>query len=104
MKFNRAHKIRLYPNAEQEQYLKKACGTSRFIYNWGLERWKKKYQNGEKASSNILAKELRKIRDDEYPWMNEVTCDVFHALTDLQIAFRNFFRGEKEENFWVSQV
>jgi len=97
MIFNRAHKIRLYPNAIQEQYLKKACGTSRFIYNWGLERWQQKYKNEEKVNSSILAKELRAIRDKEYPWISEVTCDAFHSLTDLQGAFRNFFRRLKRK-------
>ncbi|MDR2519506.1 MAG: helix-turn-helix domain-containing protein [Eubacteriaceae bacterium] len=30
----RAHKIRIYPNNEQETYLRKACGAARFAYNW----------------------------------------------------------------------
>jgi len=33
------HKIRIYPNNEQGTYLKKACGTARFSYNWALDRW-----------------------------------------------------------------
>ena len=33
------HKIRIYPNNEQETYLKKACGTARFTYNWALGKW-----------------------------------------------------------------
>ena len=32
-------KIRIYPNNEQETYLKKACGTARFSYNWALDKW-----------------------------------------------------------------
>ena len=35
----RGHKIRIYPNNEQETYLKKACGTARFAYNWALGKW-----------------------------------------------------------------
>jgi len=35
----RGHKIRIYPNDEQETYLKKACGTARFAYNWALGKW-----------------------------------------------------------------
>ena len=26
------------------EYLKRACGTRRFIYNWGREQWEKQYQ------------------------------------------------------------
>jgi putative transposase len=32
----RAHKTRIYPNNGQETYLRKACGTARFAYNWAL--------------------------------------------------------------------
>ena len=35
----RAHKIELVPTPEQETYFRKACGTARFTYNWGLARW-----------------------------------------------------------------
>ena len=30
----KAHKIRLNPTPEQEDYLRRACGTRRFVYNW----------------------------------------------------------------------
>jgi transposase len=39
-----AHKIRMNPTAEQVDYLKRACGTRRFIYNWGREHWEAEYQ------------------------------------------------------------
>ena len=35
----RGHKVRVYPNNEQETYLKKGCGTARFTYNWALDKW-----------------------------------------------------------------
>ena len=38
----RGHKIRIYPNNGQETYLKKACGTARFAYNWALGKWVEK--------------------------------------------------------------
>lgn len=31
----KAHKIRLNPTPEQADYLRRAAGTRRFIYNWG---------------------------------------------------------------------
>jgi putative transposase len=39
-----AHKIRMNPTPEQVEYLKRACGTRRFIYNWGREQWEQQYQ------------------------------------------------------------
>jgi len=32
----RAHKIRLNPTPAQQAYFRKAAGTARFVYNWGL--------------------------------------------------------------------
>jgi len=32
----KAHKIRLNLSPEQEHYFRKAAGTARFVYNWGL--------------------------------------------------------------------
>ena len=32
------------PTPEQVECLKRACGTRRFIYNWGREQWEKQYQ------------------------------------------------------------
>ena len=40
----KAHKIRLNPTPEQEEYLRQAAGTRRFVYNWGLAQWRKHYQ------------------------------------------------------------
>ena len=34
MPMQRAHKIRLNPTHEQEQWLLQACGVARFCYNW----------------------------------------------------------------------
>ena len=31
-----AHKIELIPTAAQIEYFQKACGVSRFAYNWAL--------------------------------------------------------------------
>lgn len=42
----RAHKIRLNPTPEQEIYFRKAVGISRFVYNWGLARWKEAKEQG----------------------------------------------------------
>jgi len=37
----RAHKIRLNPTPEQANHFRRAAGIARFVYNWGLEQWKK---------------------------------------------------------------
>jgi len=93
----RAHRIRLYPNNKQATYFSKACGVSRFTYNWGLAEWKRLYEAGEKVNEGILRKRLNAIKREQFPWMLEVSkCAVQAAIrNDLNNAFRNFFRRVK---------
>ena len=89
----RAHKIELVPTPEQETYFRKACGTARFAYNWGLARWNELRAVGEKPSVFTLKKELNAIKREQFPWMYEVTkCAPEAALADLGAAFANYFR------------
>ena len=103
-----AHKIQMHPTPEQIAYLKRACGTRRFVYNWGRAEWEKQYQayKAEQATvpetertlkvPNALAlkKQFNAIRHDAYPWTAEVTkCVVEGAFDDLGRAYTNFFAG-----------
>ncbi|TAE20579.1 MAG: transposase [Candidatus Kapaibacterium sp.] len=89
----RSHKITLNPNNKQRTYFAKACGVSRFAYNWALARWKERYETGEKVSESALRKELNSIKREQFPWMLEVTkCAPQLAIMDLGEAFNNFFK------------
>ena len=97
MKVIRAHKIRLNPTPEQEQWLLKACGVARFVYNWGLEEWRRQYEAGGKPSAYTLKKQFNAIRREQFPWTYEVTKNaVDTGFKNLEAAFRNFFRRVKE--------
>jgi transposase len=67
----KAHKIRLNPTSEQENYLRRACGTRRFVYNGGLAEWNKQYQEykegkrEKKPNANELKKLFQAIREPE---------------------------------------
>jgi len=50
----KAHRIRLNPTKEQEDYFNRASGTARFAYNWGLARWNEMFATGEKPSAPRL--------------------------------------------------
>jgi putative transposase len=89
----RAHKIKLNPTPEQEQYLLQACGVARFCYNWGLAEWQRQYNAGEKPSAYNLKKQFNAIRRREFPWSYDVTkCAVDTGFRNLDRAFKNFFR------------
>ena len=116
------------PTAEQVEYLKRACGTRRFIYNWGREHWEKQYQAYKAEQETVpqeqrvlkppnalaLKKHFNEIRKQEYPWTYEVTkCVVEGAFDDLRSAYENFFtgranyphykkKGKSHESFYLS--
>ncbi|MBT9140945.1 MAG: hypothetical protein DDT30_01531 [Dehalococcoidia bacterium] len=93
-----AHKIRLFPTAEQETYFHKATGTARFAYNWGLAQVKKALDTKNKAPGWLtLKKQLNAIKRTEFPWMYEVTkCSPEAALSDLGTALANFWAGKRK--------
>lgn len=89
----RAHKIRLNPSAEQEKYLRQACGVARFVFNYGLAEWKRQYEAGEEPSAYKLKKQLNAVKRQEFSWMYDVTkCAVDTGFRNLDAAFKNFFR------------
>lgn len=89
-----SHKIRIYPNNEQEKFLKKSCGVARFVYNWGLEEWKNQYKNGEKPNYLKLKKQFNAIKQVEFPFVCEVSkCCAETAFVNLGSAYKNFFGG-----------
>lgn len=88
-----AHKIRLNPTPEQERYLRQACGTARFVFNWGLAEWQRQYEDGEKPSAYSLKKQFNAIRREQFPWSLETSkCAVDTGFRNLDMAFKNFFR------------
>lgn len=87
-----SHKIRIYPNCEQEQFLKKSCGVARFAYNWGLAEWQNQYKNGEKPNHLNLKKQFNFIKKQEFPFVCEVSkCCAETAFMNLGRAYKNFF-------------
>lgn len=94
----KTHSIKLYPTESQRVLLAKACGVSRFAYNWGLSRWKEIYESGGKPTMNGLIKDLTSVKRDQFPWMMEVskTCPQY-AIHNLNSAFQKFFK--KESNY-----
>jgi putative transposase len=89
----RAHKIALDPTVKQAEYFARACGVSRFTWNWGLAKWKDLYEAGEKPSGFGLKKLFNSIRHIDYPWSGEVLRDATaHPFVNLQSAFTNFFK------------
>lgn len=87
-----AHRIRLAPTREQEQYFVQACGVARFAYNWALAEWRRQYAAGDKPSEVALRKALNGMKHERFPWMREVTKNApQQAIKNLGRAYANFF-------------
>ena len=91
----RAHKIRLNPTAEQANYFARAAGTSRFVWNWALAEWNRRYEAGERPTALKLKKRFNEIRREHFPWTWEVTKNASdQPFLDLGKAFTAFFQGK----------
>ena len=92
----KAHKIRLNPTKEDEEYLKKAAGTKRFIYNWALDRWKWAKEQAIPEYGMLTAKkDFNAIKREEYPWVMDVAKDIAEgAFSDAANALKNYFESK----------
>lgn len=89
------HKIELSPNNKQATYFAKAAGIARFSYNWALAKWKALYEAGEKPNEALLRRILNAIKQEEFPWMQDVTkVAPQQAIKNLGNAFRRFFNKQ----------
>lgn len=90
-----SHKIRLNPNNQQITYFKKACGTARFVWNWGLAQWQQQYQQGNKPNAFSLKKQFNSIKKVEFPWVYEITkYAAQQPFINLGKAFKRFFKKQ----------
>lgn len=88
----KAYKFRIYPNKIQENMINKNIGSSRFVFNYYLDKKIKKYKDNNK---NILLKEMKHdlvILKNEYVWLKENdSMSLTNSLEDLDMSFTNFF-------------
>jgi transposase len=88
----KAHKIRLHPNTEQLTYFAKAAGTARFVFNWGLAEWKRQYEAGEKPSTFSLKKAFNALKEEQFPWIYEVSKSAVEGHSKIWRGVQEFFR------------
>ena len=91
----KGYKYRIYPNKEQETFLMKSFGCTRFVYNWALALKNQEYTNTKKSSNYYeLNKKLPELKK-EYPWLIEVYSQIIQSsLRNLDNAFTRFFKKQ----------
>src|SRR3990167_5325731 len=88
-----AHKIELRTTATQGEYLRRCCGTGRFVFNQLVAKWK----SGEKYNRKAFQKFCSTLRQAT-PWMQQVSSRaVYEAADDFHAAASNFFRTCKNK-------
>ena len=108
-----AHQIALDLTQEQEAYCRRAAGTARFTYNWGLAEWKAQVKAGEQPTAAQLKKQWNATKHQRFPWVDDVHKDANQQpFTNLGNAFGKFFRHEakyptfkkkgQHESFYIS--
>ena len=92
----KGYEYRIYPNKKQEVLLNKTFGCVRYIYNWGLSKKIKYYQEQNKTLSSFdLTKELP-ILKQEKEWLKEIDAQALQqSLRHLDNSFTKFFREKK---------
>ena len=92
---NKAYKFRLYPNQEQQAFLAKCFGCSRFVYNHFLRLTTDVYADCKKS---LRYKEWAKLLTHlkkEFEWLKEVNSQSLQqTLKDLESAYVKFFKGK----------
>ena len=88
-----AHRIQLLPTPEQDTFFRKACGCSRFSWNWALGEYKKEFDAGGKPRLNELKKRFNSVKETEFPWIYESPKDANQQpFSNLKSAFSRFFK------------
>lgn len=92
----KAIKIRIYPTAEQIDFINKQLGCCRFVYNNCLAFRKDSYQNEHVSiNSSSAVKHITVLKKDN-EWLKDVHSKVLQqSVRDMNQAYDNFFKCHK---------
>src|ERR1700677_929038 len=93
----KAFKYRLYPSNGQTILINKHIGSSRFVYNLGLETKQTAYAgNKVNLSCFDLVKQLPDLKQ-ELNWLKEINSQSLQqSIVNMDVAFTRFFKGLAE--------
>ena len=93
----KAFKVTLIPNRNQEVLINKSIGCARFVYNHFLALKQELYQTKQKTLTYNACSQRLTLLKKEVAWLQEV--DKFalqNSLRNLEIAYKNFFADLKK--------
>lgn len=91
----KSYKYCLLPTEEQKLQLSKFFGSSRFVYNLGLETKMQAWASARKNLTCIdLANQMKELKDAEAKWLKECPSQTLQmSLRNLDNAYTKFFKG-----------
>lgn len=100
MIYNRAHKIRLEPTAEQLMLLACVSGAKRFVHNWALDKNEELYNlykngQGKRPTWTVICLCYTQWKNTGAPvWLQSLPmCSAQHVIKELFRALQAFFKG-----------
>lgn len=93
---NKAHKIRIYPNREQQVQMNKTFGCVRFYWNFLLDQKIRNYE-GKKSNPDYIPDKTTYAglkKQEDYSWLKEVEAQpLSQTAMDLERAYKNTFNS-----------
>ena len=91
-----SYKFRMYPNAEQENLIRRTFGCCRFVFNYFLAQRVSEYESTGKSPTRFQQdKELTALKQKLECLQEPDKCALQNALKYLDAAYKNFFRRVK---------
>ena len=91
-----SYKFRLYPNAEQENLMRRTFGCCRFVFNYFLAQRVSEYESTGKSPTRFQQDKELTVLKQKLEWLQEPDkCALQNALRHLDTAYKNFFRRVK---------
>ena len=100
------YRIRIYPSKEQEERMFQIINVFRYVYNWGLSKYKENYkETGKSTTKFTLAKQFTEHRHSPgFEWLEDydiTTCRF--ALWNVIDAFVGFYTGRNRYPLYKSK-
>ena len=91
----KAYKYRIYPNIQQQIYLAKTFGCTRFVYNRMLADRIKSYEENKDLDIKQVKYPTPAQYKKEFEWLKEVdSLALANAQMNLDKGYKNFFRDK----------
>ncbi|MEC5424623.1 IS200/IS605 family element RNA-guided endonuclease TnpB [Virgibacillus sp. C22-A2] len=97
MLVNKAYKFRIYPSKGQEILIAKTIGSSRFVFNYFLDKWDRAYkETGKGLTYNVCSSQLTQLKK-ELGWLKEVdSIAIQSSLKNLADSYSRFFKKQNK--------